>query len=107
MKKLTFLFLFVSFTCLGQNNKTTFKDATGKVVEEGYYTNDGKRVSLWVRYNENGSVIATASFNDGVKNGVWETFSDNGLKLFELVYLNGKMVSGKRWDENGVLIETK
>ena len=107
MKKLTVLFLFVSFACFAQSKKTIYKDTTGKVVEEGYFTNDGKRDSIWVRYNDNGFIIATASFDKGVKNGVWETFSDKGNKLFEMVYLNGKMVSGKRWDENGVLVESK
>jgi 1,4-dihydroxy-2-naphthoate octaprenyltransferase len=48
-----------------------------------------------------------ANFKNGVKDGEWVVYYNNGNIYIEMFYSNGVLVSGKRWDENGTLIEER
>ena len=101
------LFLILAINVSGQDKKVVLKNSDGSILEIGYLTSEGKKDSTWVRYNETGMIIGVANFTNGVKNGVWETYTDKGVKIYEIVYENNSKKYGKHWDENGILIETK
>lgn len=101
------LFLILALEANAQDKKIVTMNGNGSIEEVGYLTSEGKKDSTWTRYNDKGIIVGTAQFSQGKKHGVWETYSEKGVKLFEIVYIDGNKTHGKRWDENGVLIETK
>ena len=101
------LFLILALEANAQDKQIITMNGHGSIEEVGYLTSDGKKDSTWTRYNDMGIVIGTAQFSQGKKHGIWETYNDKGVKLFEIVYVDGSKKSGKRWDENGILVETK
>ena len=107
MKTLITLFFLILTISVSAQNKQVTTMSNGSIEEIGYLTSDGKKDSVWTRYNDNGVIIALAHFNKGVKDGLWETYNDKGVKLFEILYVGGCKKYGKRWDDNGVLIEEK
>lgn len=101
------LFLILALKANAQDKKIITMNGNGSIEEVGYLTSEGKKDSTWIRYNNMGIIIGTAQFSHGVKHGVWEIYNDNGVKLFEIVYVDGNKTHGKRWDENGILIDNK
>lgn len=78
--------LFLSSISFGQGtlNSTDEKDSSTE------YREDGKRIEV-IRYHENGTVKETGFFKkDGTVDGTWRTFDEDGTKLSELTYVNGK-----------------
>lgn len=50
-------------------------------------------------YHDNGTIRETGSFKNGVPEGTWQTFAENGQKTAELNYKNGKRHGEFRvWD---------
>lgn len=50
-------------------------------------------------YYENGTIRETGSFKNGIPEGKWQTFAENGQKTAELNYKNGKRHGEFRiWD---------
>jgi antitoxin component YwqK of YwqJK toxin-antitoxin module len=101
------IFLILAINANAQDKKIVIMNGNGSIEEVGYLTAEGKKDSTWTRYNDMGIVIGTAQFSQGKKHGVWETYNHKGVKLFEIVYVDGSKKSGKRWDENGILIDSK
>lgn len=106
-KKFILLFLILTISVSAQDKKIVTKNIDGSIKDTGYITSEGKKDSVWVRYNNAGIIVGTAQFSNGIKQGKWETFNDKGIKLYEIVYIDGFKKFGKHWDENGVLIEEK
>lgn len=69
----------------------------GSVKSE--YKKDGDLVAV-TNYYENGAVKETGFFKDGIPEGKWETFAEDGAKTAELTYQDGKRHGEFRvWDE--------
>ena len=77
------------------------------VEQVGYYDHEGKMDSVWTQYNELGKVTGIGSYSHGVKNGYWITYNDEGRKIFEVLYVEGKKRNGKQWDDEGHLIDER
>jgi antitoxin component YwqK of YwqJK toxin-antitoxin module len=92
---------------LCQNKKVIYKDGDALSYQIGYIDNSGKKDSCWVAYNESNKIVSKANFKNGVKDGEWAVYYNNGNIYIEMFYSNGVLVSGKRWDENGTLIEER
>ena len=108
MKKVIIvIFVILAAFAKAQDKQVVIKNPNGSIKEIGFITSDGKKDSTWVRYDETGKVLGKASFTNGLKNGLWETYNDKGIKLYEIVYENNTKKYGRHWDENGILIETK
>jgi uncharacterized protein len=86
---------------LGIDEKVDY-DSTGKVCKKGYfkhgvpvgihreYDEIGKVKNAFI-YNENGVIVSQGIINDdGIKEGKWIYFFDDGLKRSEGLYLNNR-----------------
>ncbi len=89
------------------NGKTTLFHKNGTIKEERFYKN-GLRDSLWTTWSETGVKLAKASFLNDLKDGNWIIWDEKGVKRYDMYYRNGEKVGiWKMWDENGVLIQEK
>lgn len=96
--------------------------------KQGHYLN-GKMTGVWTWYYKDGKIKRESEYSENKKNGkttywykdgqkqseayykfdsldgesVW--FHQNGKKKKEAIFNNGKLISGKEWDENGNLIQ--
>ena len=59
--------------------------------------------------NSNGNIISIVSYDkDGNKDGVWESYDENGTLRTQSFYKNGKRVGEwKMWNEKGELVSKK
>ncbi len=65
----------------------------GKIKERGYMHN-GKATGCWQAYNEDGSLLATATYLNGKKDGIWKIYSCEGELKYSIEYKdNHKMVA--------------
>jgi|688.fasta_scaffold58078_4 antitoxin component YwqK of YwqJK toxin-antitoxin module len=109
MKKifLYFLLYLVPFLGVSQLKKVVYKDNSGFSHQQGFINQLGNKDSCWVYYDDSGKISSIANYKNGIKNGDWLIYHNNGKLSFEMKYSNGKMMYGRRWDEDGNLIEEK
>lgn len=87
--------------------KANYYFASGKLMEAGMMAN-GLKDGQWTRFNENGITSAIGFYAAGKKTGTWTVFGDNGKKRMEMNYSNGeKSGTWTSWDENGAIASTK
>lgn len=86
--------------------KVTWYHANGSVKETGYFINNIKD-GVWETYNENGVKTSEANYSAGIKNGNWSIWNEQGVLTYHMVYENGKRVLATQWDDNGELIAGK
>lgn len=79
----------------------------GELVAIGNMNND-KRDGLWKICDvHNKKNCIEASFKDDKKVGIWKVLHDNGKVWKEQNWENGKMISEKCWDANGIEMQCK
>lgn len=100
------ILLLTTFLVRGQKTEVVTKFENGNIQQIGYINSNNQKDSLWLMYNESGTIIGKAFFKNGKKDSLWTTFDNSGSKLFEILYLEGKKINGKQW-ENGLLVSTK
>ncbi len=89
------------------NGKTTIFHKNGTIKEERYYK-DGLRDSIWTTWSDTGIKLAKASFLLDLKDGNWIIWDEKGVKRYDMYYLKSEKTGiWKMWDENGVLIQEK
>ncbi|WP_372793300.1 nicotinic acid mononucleotide adenyltransferase [Lutibacter sp.] len=107
MKKIffTLIVLFCTSFMYSQNNKlqktevkgdlteVTFYYENGTIMQHGFYTKEGKLHASWESYNMDGSRKCIATYNYGVKVGVWTYFKDH--KITKITYDNNKIIDIK------------
>ena len=76
----------------------------GQKNEEGTWK-DGKEDGLWTNWYYNGQKWWEITYKDGKEGGIRTTWYENGQKRWEGTYKDGNIVSYKRWNEDGSLIE--
>ena len=92
---------------LSQTKKVIYKDTIDSSYQIGYINKFGQKDSCWFFYGNTNNILATANYKNGIKNGEWITYYKNGNIHIKMYYLNGILVSGKRWDENNNLLEER
>ncbi len=104
MKKIFFalILLFCTSFIYSQNNKlqkteikgdlteVTLYYGNGTIMQHGFYTKNGKLHASWESYNMDGSRKCIATYNYGVKVGVWTYFKDQ--KITKVTYDNNKVI---------------
>ncbi len=76
---------------------------TGQLKEQGYSKN-GMFQGKWVRYNEQGLVIATAFYHNNVKIGSWNHYDEWSQNTYRVYYQEGIATAYKQFDQKGNLI---
>ena len=87
------------------------RDRIEKVKFERYYENgqkekegtykDGEKDGLWTYWNENGQKKSEVTYKDGEFDGLSMDWYENGQKSYETTWKDGKVISHKRWNEDG------
>jgi len=76
----------------------------GNKKSEGNYK-DGKENGLHKWWYENVHKSEERTYKNGIKEGLWIKWYDNGQKGIEYNYKYGKLISSKRWNEDGSMKE--
>ncbi len=71
-----------------------------KRIEENY--KDGGKTGLVTIWFENGQKREEGYLKNGIKDGLYTEWYENGQKKNETNYKDGKVISEKRWDEDGM-----
>jgi antitoxin component YwqK of YwqJK toxin-antitoxin module len=69
-----------------KNSEMAFVYQSDVLIEKGLLVN-GKREGVWQSFNDNGTLATEASFSKGLKNGVWNIYEGADLK-YVLHYQN-------------------
>ncbi|PTB98040.1 hypothetical protein C9994_00345 [Marivirga lumbricoides] len=75
----------------------------GKIRQMGFYFNEDEKYGKWVEYYENGNKKKIENYENGILNGEYQYFHENGQIWTEKVYANGllwQVISN--YDRNGV-----
>ncbi|WP_111708957.1 toxin-antitoxin system YwqK family antitoxin [Lutibacter citreus] len=105
MKKLLLCFVFLIFSSFSYSQNTKLPKKTkkgdlqeiilyydnGNVMQHGFYTKDGKLHASWKSYNMDGTKKCNATYNYGVKEGIWTYWSKN--KTIKITYKNNKVIN--------------
>ena len=74
---------------------------TGNKSLEGRYK-DGLKNGKWEWWSENGKMDSSVTYKNGSKNGKWTYWYENGQKQEEIIYKDGKLDGLMTdWYENG------
>lgn len=74
----------------GDLQEVTLYYQDGSIMQHGFYTKDGKLHASWESYNLDGTPKCYATYNYGVKVGVWTYWNEN--KITKIEYDNNKIV---------------
>ena len=72
----------------------------GKVKAKGKYIEQNKD-SVWNYFNDEEKIISVESFKNGVNDGVWINYYENGNVKSKRKFSKGKEIESKSYDENG------
>ncbi|MFK5958350.1 MAG: hypothetical protein QM495_05685 [Lutibacter sp.] len=81
----------------GNLQEVTLYYENGAIMQHGFYTEDGKLHASWESYNIDGSRKCIATYNFGVKVGIWTYWNNN--KITKVEYDNNKIISIKEVDK--------
>jgi len=76
----------------------------GTIAQTGSYTHDGKLQGEWVSYDKDGVKLASATYANGEKVGVWYFYQGNNIK--EVTYSNSQIAEVKTWEMKDVRVVT-
>jgi len=74
----------------GDLTEVTFYYKDGVIMQHGFYTKDGKLHASWESYNPDGSLKCYATYNYGLKVGVWIYWKED--KITKITYDNNKII---------------
>ncbi|MFD0760492.1 toxin-antitoxin system YwqK family antitoxin [Lutibacter aestuarii] len=75
----------------GNLTEVTLFYENGMVMQHGFYTKEGKLHASWESYNLDGSLKCYATYNNGIKVGVWTYWSEN--KITKVKYKDNKIIN--------------
>jgi len=78
----------------------------GTCILKGFY-NEGKRDSLWIYKNEDGTLWKEISYKDGQMNGPFKYYYEDGTLKEEGIHENNKIISSTEYKPNGRKIKKK
>lgn len=92
------------------NSKTPF---TGKCITTfpngklgmGGYIKNGLRDGEWIWFYENGNKKRYCTYKNGIKHGISIFYYKNGQKKSEIIFDNDKNIRQTSWDEKGNKID--
>lgn len=102
-----FLFsLFCGLATAQDINVVTKENKNGR--EELRYNAENQLDGKCYAWNQDGMLVAVASYEHGEKHGVWKVWYDNGQLAYRIRYSHGeKAGTWKHWNEKGELILKK
>ena len=112
MKHLITIFLVLAcvFTAKAQEEKikkteikgdlveVTLFYETGEVMQHGFYNKDGELHGGWESYNKKGEMTCYATYNQGVKVGIWTYWNEK--EITKVTYNKNKVVDLKIFEKD-------
>lgn len=74
---------------------------TGQLMQHGFYNKKGELHGGWESYNLNGEMTCYATYDRGVKVGVWTYWNKD--KVIKVTYEKNKIVDVKEYDKESFL----
>ncbi len=68
-----------------------FADNSAIVEREGYFNKEGKLHDTWISYDLQGNKKAIATYNNGVKEGIWTYFKTDKINI--VTYKENKIIT--------------
>jgi antitoxin component YwqK of YwqJK toxin-antitoxin module len=81
----------------GDRTKVTHYYEDGETIRETGFFYQGVSHGEWIQYSRSGEVQIEATYRDGKKEGTWFVYSPDRTELYEIVYVNNRMVKSSRW----------
>jgi antitoxin component YwqK of YwqJK toxin-antitoxin module len=105
MTRLLFIIGLLFTTSIGYSQNTELKKTnvkgdltevslfyeTGALMQHGFYTKEGKLHGSWESYNIDGSIKCYATYNNGIKVGIWTYWYAD--KISKVEYQNNKIIN--------------
>ena len=117
MKKIIYLFLVFSCTTFiysqeGENRKvvpvgemfevTIYYD-NGNIMQHGFLSKDLQLHASWESYYDDGRKKCYATYNEGIKVGIWYYWYDN--KITKVEYENNSVISVEDFDYDNIKLD--
>ncbi|MFZ2283515.1 MAG: membrane-binding protein [Lutibacter sp.] len=68
-----------------------FADNSDVIEREGYFNKEGKLHNTWISYDLQGNKKAIATYNNGIKEGVWTYFKTDKVNI--VTYQENKIIN--------------
>lgn len=81
------LIVFATFSAQAQTSTDTYLRHTNGETERFVVRDNGQ--TLYMKYSVKGSLVETGFYNGSERDGVWQRFDENGVKLEEIQYQDG------------------
>lgn len=91
---------------VGERIRSIVYHQNGEVSEKGWFVAD-KPDGVWKQYDQSGSLLARAQFNEGKREGKWSIRNTADGTMMRLLYRDSKLVHGEQIDENGLLVAVR
>ncbi len=97
----------VSYKQYDSQRKQFFvQSADGKLFETGFYRAN-KPDLTWIQYNEAGEKQVLAQFQNGLKQGIWYIWDEEGFLKYEIHYVNNNIYRALELDHTGGLVANR
>lgn len=107
MKTLIFsLLIFCPMMMKSQHKQMVVRNEKNQIEQIGFLNQNNQKDSSWTFFSDD-KIISQGFFKNGLKDGSWLSYYGNQKPSIEIVYNVGEKILGRRWDENGNLVETK
>lgn len=105
-----FLFLAVGFSAQAQEEnlkkieikgdltEVTLFYETGEIMQHGFYNKSGELHGGWESYNRKGEMTCYATYNHGVKVGIWTYWNDK--EITKITYNENEVVDLKVFEKD-------
>ncbi len=88
----------------GNLQEITLYYENGTIMQHGFYTKEGKLHASWESYNADGTRKCLATYNNGVKVGVWTYWNKD--KVTKITYENNKVLKIEEFDAKELIKNT-
>ncbi len=78
----------------------------GNISEKAYFI-DLKKDGVFYQYYEDGSVRLVAEYEEGQPKGSWKSYNQQGEMIGFATFVEGKLVNGSIWDDQGKVIASR
>lgn len=107
MKTLIFsLLIFCPMMMKSQHKQMVVRNEKNQIEQIGFLNQNNQKDSSWTFFSDD-KIISQGFFKNGLKDGSWLSYYGNQKPSIEIVYNVGEKILGRRWDENGNLVEIK
>jgi len=84
----------------GDLTEVTFYYPNGNILQKGYMI-DGLKTGVWLTYSLEGEVTAKARYDRGEKCGIWKIYDENGNVEYKICYRGNEKMWARQFDDEG------